>query len=98
MKSTTVLLRGATIIALLTLSQSCASSPARLSKPLEQRTLWIDEVTLDRFKFCGDVCVKRWIGVCVKKDYICDYYEFADKAKIKTLLDTNMVLKKLEAP
>lgn len=98
MRNTTRALNVAIITGLMILNSSCASSPSRLSKPLEQRTLWIDPATYDRFYYCGEVCVKRFLKVCVKEAYICDYYEFSDKVKMKELADRPFVLKALDKP
>ena len=74
------------------------SSASPLSTPLNQRTLRISE-TLDKFEYCGRVCDKFAVGICWGKwVQECDYYSFNDKLLMKTLLDTEMVLKQRQKP
>ena len=74
------------------------SSANPLSIPLNLRTLRISE-SLDKFEYCGRVCDRFAIGICFGKwVQKCDYYPFNDKLLIKTLLDTEMVLRQREKP
>lgn len=84
-------LAGMTLLMIVT--TSCASSQTRLQRPLESRTLWIDESTLDRFYYCGNVCTRKLLGVCASRKYVCEHYPFENKEVIKTLLDKGFVLK-----
>ena len=98
MKNTTSLYLNVVMLLLTLSNSSCASSQSLLSKPLQERTLRIDE-SLDRFVYCGNSCKKYFAGICWSKwEHICDYYEFSDKIKIKQLLDAEMVLSQRKKP
>ena len=88
------------VVMLLWMLSSCTSSTYAklLSTPLNLRTLRISE-SLDKFEYCGRICDKFAIGICFGKwVQKCDYYPFNDKLLMKTLLDTEMVLKQRQKP
>jgi hypothetical protein len=76
------------IIALMSLTSSCASSQSPFSKPFELRKYRIDPVTLDRFKWCARVRDHFWQEWQQK----CDYIPFSDKVRIKQALDAGFIL------
>lgn len=94
MKNTISLLTSVLMISLMTLSCSSNLSAKHLSKPLRQRTLEIDPITLDRFLYCAMICQGGFAGICFsgwKQE--CDYYDFNNKDVMKELSDAEMVLK-----
>jgi hypothetical protein len=99
MKNTISHLMSGLMLSLILSSCSSKSYANLLSKPLRERTLRIDPVTLDRFVYCGDYCEKYFAGICWSKwKQICDYEEFLNKDKMKALSDAEMVLKAREKP
>ena len=48
--------------------------------------------------YCGYVCKKTIVKICVSKEFVCDYYPMADKDTMKKLADKNFVLKVLDKP
>ena len=59
---------------------------------LEMRTLRICE-SLDGFCYNYDVCIKKFLGMCLKREIATDKIDFSNKDKIKELLDKNFHLK-----
>lgn len=80
-----------TLIFLLLIT-SCASTQS--SVPMESRNY---DICQDLSGFCWnyEVCAKKFLGICMKRELRTDKIEveFKDKVKAKTLLDMNFILR-----
>jgi hypothetical protein len=97
MRSTNLVTKG--LMLFLMMSNLGCISLANSSLPLEQKTLDICQ-SLDGFCWQYEVCTKKFLGFCTKKEIQIEkiQVEFKDKVKAKELFDKNFVLKVRQDP
>jgi hypothetical protein len=78
------------MLCLIILSSSCASWAIPLVPRLEQRTLFLSS-EIAGFFYDYEVCAKKFLGICVKKEIKRDLYDLNDPAVRKQLIDMGFV-------
>jgi hypothetical protein len=76
---------------LIVLSSNLACCALVLAPALTMRTLRIHP-NLNEFYYQYEICTKKFLGTCLKKELTQDHYEFSNKEKMKQLKDMGFVL------
>lgn len=87
-------LRLTMLLLIISLSNSACSSQ-QLIPSLENRTLYIDPY-LPGVHYEYEVCVKKFLFVCTKKEWVKDYYDFTDPKVRQQLIDMGFKLRVLK--
>ncbi len=92
MRNTTKLKIVGMTLFLITLSSGCASLLASSLPSLENRTLRIS-AEFAGFEYQWQVCAKRVLGVCTKREMKKDKYDLTDVETRRKLIDMGFVAK-----
>lgn len=81
------------MLILILLSSACASLPGPSSIAMENRKYDLKE-SCDAFTWQYEVCTKKFLGICLKKELRSDDIpvQFQDKVLCKKLYDMNFIL------
>lgn len=97
MKNITSHLKNALMLFLIISNYSCASYALTPPPQLELRTL-IPNEDFTEYTYHYEVCAKKFLGLCVNKEWTTDVYPVSDKDKMKQLKAMNFVLRVRELP
>lgn len=92
MKKTINLIMKGMMLGSMSLSLSCASLHATSLPPLQDRTLRLSDKVAG-FEYQWEECVKKFLGVCTKKEMKVEYYDLADPQMKQKLIDMGFVAK-----